>query len=297
MEVFKEQLRVFYAEHNPLKLRSLDALAKAYFHNQRELGNIMAGKYGANLDTSTYEVTVHLLSGDSFAISIPNGLCTISSLKEKIAKRQGWWVHLQQIFLRRDVSANEELILAQQPLRDEETIKENCSVLLLQTSKPAWAWSLSYEYIKVGSRKKSRVNRIFKLSGHNGCIATKVERGLKRDPWANCLTCSPAMPMNSGIHSISLRKFSRYSCALGVVRQGASPFKCHALDYDSDAGWFMFTATGGLCGNGKRNQDRAGRVGEEDVLTMEVDLSGTTQNNNNNNKNSNSTHEYVTKSA
>lgn len=248
LSVFKTKLAAFYRQHNPEKLISLDALVKAYANKQAEMDTIMKKKYGVGLKSvRTFDVTVFTLAGDTYEVALVDGM-GVQRLKEEISHRQGVWTHLQQIFMKPpDDDAgqlDEKFVLKQKPLSDSQVFSGACEVLLYVLSNPIWSWSLIHQESKTSSKKcgkKMRISRIFDTGGKDGCIATKIEREQNKDPWANCLMCEPAMPSNSGKHSISLHKFSRYSCALGVVKQGASPFKCHALDYDSSMGFFMFT--------------------------------------------------------
>ena len=55
-----------------------------------------------------------------------------------------------------------------------------------------------------------------------------------------------------------------------MVRDGAPCTEDHAHQ-DSTVGWFMENGEGSLCGNGKRDNDRAGEIKSGPVLTMQVD--------------------------
>ena len=54
-----------------------------------------------------------------------------------------------------------------------------------------------------------------------------------------------------------------------VVRDGAPCNERH-VHRGSTVGWFMDSDSGALCGNGKYNDDRAGRIEPGQVLTMQV---------------------------
>lgn len=57
----------------------------------------------------------------------------------------------------------------------------------------------------------------------------------------------------------------------GVVRDGADCNKDHTRQ-ESTLGWWMDCVTGSLSGNGKQSCSPAGEIGDNDVLSMEVDL-------------------------
>ena len=57
----------------------------------------------------------------------------------------------------------------------------------------------------------------------------------------------------------------------GVARDGVACDKCYSNPENTEA-WYMYSYNGSLCGNGKYNDDDAGRIDDGQVLTMQVDL-------------------------
>jgi hypothetical protein len=81
--------------------------------------------------------------------------------------------------------------------------------------------------------------------------------------------------MESGKHRMSLKLMkgegnARLSRFFGLVRDGAAWDKDHATKESTDA-WYMGSA-GYLSGNGKQDDDKAGGINEDQIVSMEADL-------------------------
>ena len=124
-----------------------------------------------------------------------------------------------------------------------------------------WAWDATSDLIKQGDE--------FSLSGIDDSIATKMgEAG-----YNNCMMTGPVME-GAGKHTISMKlgqgDAEYMSIFCGVARDGVACDKDYATE-DSTEAWYMDSG-GYLYGNGKIDDDWAGRINEGQVLTMQLDL-------------------------
>ena len=107
-----------------------------------------------------------------------------------------------------------------------------------------------------------------KLSGTGNSIATKIGMETCID---NTLVTSTVM--EKGVHRISFKmgkgRVENLGVLCGVVRDGAAWDEFHAAR--EGGGWFINSA-GGLDGNGKRGDDKAGPINEGQILSLELDL-------------------------
>ena len=85
------------------------------------------------------------------------------------------------------------------------------------------------------------------------------------------------MQQGSGKHTISMKmghptREQAYAMC-GVVRDGQACDEIpSAGGRDNTTAWFMFSADGSLCGNGKQGDVAAGQIENGHVLTIQVDL-------------------------
>ena len=81
--------------------------------------------------------------------------------------------------------------------------------------------------------------------------------------------------MESGKHRMSLKLIKGEGGGLfhlfGLVRDGAAWDKEHHHRASTDA-WYMGSGAGSLYGNGKFNDDDAGKIKEGQIVSMEADL-------------------------
>ena len=111
---------------------------------------------------------------------------------------------------------------------------------------------------------------VFALSGPDNSIATKIDKDRNL---GNCMMTGPVME-GTGKHTISMKlgqgdgRYMGIFC--GVARDGVACNKDYGNKEDTEA-WYMDNG-GTLFGNGKANDDGAGRINEGQVLTMQVDL-------------------------
>jgi hypothetical protein len=78
--------------------------------------------------------------------------------------------------------------------------------------------------------------------------------------------------MESGKHRMSLKLIKGEGNRLfGLVRDSSAWDKDHGDGASTDA-WYMYNNNGGLCGNGKQDDDRAGQIKEGQIVSMEADL-------------------------
>ena len=79
------------------------------------------------------------------------------------------------------------------------------------------------------------------------------------------------MGAGTGKHTISMKLANRMAILCGVVRDGA-PCNEEHFRRESTVGWGMYSGTGSLYGNGKADDDSAGRIEPGQDLTMHVDM-------------------------
>ena len=149
---------------------------------------------------------------------------------------------------------------SEEPLSDDFEIEAACTVALCATPEEEWDWDAASDLIK---------DEVFELSGPNNSIATKIDQD---EDWKNCMVVGRVMGAGTGKHTISMKiahgnHFASPYC--GVVRDG-TPCNENHYTRESTVGWFM-AGDRTLCGNGKWNEDGAGRIRSGQVLTMQVD--------------------------
>jgi hypothetical protein len=108
-----------------------------------------------------------------------------------------------------------------------------------------------------------------KLGGLGNSIVTKIK--LNRDV-NNTLTTKTVM--ESGVHRISFKlnrgTATTFGMLCGVVKDSAAWNSLHG-ERTSSTGWFM-DMLGSLYGNGKYNDDAAGRIKEGQIFSIEANL-------------------------
>jgi hypothetical protein len=108
------------------------------------------------------------------------------------------------------------------------------------------------------------------LTGEGYSIATKIDQDCNAD---NCLVTSRVF--DSGKHRISFKlmqgEADDMNTYCGVVRDGPAWNVDHA-DSSRTTAWFVDSFCGCLYGNGKFNNNRAGKINSGQILTIEADL-------------------------
>lgn len=204
-------------------------------------------------------VHVQTLGGQGFDVKLDPELNQVNRLKLAIQDRQGTQILHQQIFSL--IKTGENNAVNETPLTDTELITTSCSVMLQVNAKQEW--DVSSPLIST---------RQFTLSGDDNSIATKIHPNFdgKID---NCLMTKDVMKKD--IHRISFKVIGDTSPVnvmyCGLVRDGTAWNECHAFGMSTDA-WFIDTAYGALWGNGKCGHDDAGRINENQIISMEADL-------------------------
>ena len=113
---------------------------------------------------------------------------------------------------------------------------------------------------------------MFALGGINNSIATKID---KDEDFGNCMMTGPVME-GTGKHTISMKLGQGDGEVMyaycGVARDGVACDQDYSNRRNTEA-WYM-GLSGFLYGNGKEcdDGDKAGRINDGQVLTMQVDL-------------------------
>ena len=207
------------------------------------------------------EVTVQTMAGASFGVILEEGggsNSNVYALKEEIGEAEGALRYRQELFM--VVEGAEDG--SEEPLSDDFEVKAACTVALCVKPEAEWKWGVASDLVK---------DKVFELSGPNNSIATKIDQDID---WKNCMMVGRVMGAGTGKHTISMKlaqgsaDYTDIFC--GVVRDGA-PRNEQYYTQESTVGWFMESWSGGLYGNGKYCDDKAGEIESGQVLTMQVD--------------------------
>ena len=148
-------------------------------------------------------------------------------------------------------------------MSDDLKIESACTVAMCVKPEEEWEWDAASDLVK---------DKVFELSGPNNSIATKIDQDEDRK---NYMMVWRVMGVGTGKHTISVKiakgNENYMNIYRGVVRDGA-PYNEDHVDPESTVGWFMGCYMGGLYGNGKFNDEEAGRIEPGQVLTMQVDM-------------------------
>ena len=139
-------------------------------------------------------------------------------------------------------------------MSDDFEIDAACTVALCVMLEAEWEWDTTSELI---------TDQVFELNCPNNSIATKIDQHAND---SNCMVVGRVMRAGIGKHTISIKQ-----------EQGSAGYTSILCDADhwkreSRVGWFMYSAYGGLCGNGKHHDDMAGRIKAGRVLAMQLDM-------------------------
>ena len=199
------------------------------------------------------------MAGASFGVMFEEGggsNSTVRALKAEIEEVEGAPCYGQELFCLLRVRRRER-----RALLDDFEIETACVVALCVKPEAVWEWDAASELGK---------DKVFELSGPNS-IATKIDQDQDSK---NFMVVGRAMGVGTGKHTISMKlvKGSAYDIFIHccVVRDGAPCNEWHATQESTDS-WFMWRYNGGLIGNGKYNDDSAGRIKPGQILTMQVD--------------------------
>ena len=237
-----------------VKLCREEELTKAYLESLKSRGAINDVK-------GLVEVTVQTMTGASFGVMLEEGggsNCSVRALKAEIEEAEGALRHRQELFML--VEGAEEG--SEEPLSDDFEIEAACTVALCVRPEAEWEWDAASELVK---------DKVFELSGPSNSIATSIY-GCSQ----NFMVVGRVMGAGTGKHTISMKLDNRsesyyMNIYCGVLKDEMSCEKRRHFARRCRSGWGMYCRNGGLCGNGKRSDDKAGATKSGQVLTMQVD--------------------------
>jgi hypothetical protein len=212
-------------------------------------------------------ITVHTLANTTFEVIMADDENNqVRRLKKQIEDKEGTSCFAQQLF--RMTKCSDEEQMEDSPLLDDDVLTVSCSIALcVQIAAEKWdmASPLLVEQ--------------FTLSGPNCSTATKIANG---GSYHNCLMVAGTITKTvcpRSVNRISFKltqgsaPYMMHYC--GCIRDGAAPDEDHAVA-NSTKGWFINSASGTLYGNGKYHDDKAGRIYDGQILSMESDLAAGT---------------------
>jgi hypothetical protein len=205
----------------------------------------------------TISVTVQPLGGDSFSVKLNAAAPSVGEAKAEIARTQGTSEARQELYkvaVRADGSAVREDDAEPEALDDDATELENGQFVAMAVKELPLVWRTCDEEKVTLSEEGAVATRSDDEDEDETLITSGVELTVGKHYWeVELLNCD-----NSEPH-------------IGVTRPNLDP----NLDYanaDSTDGWFIWTYEGTLNGNGKQNDDRAGRIIEGDRVGVLLDL-------------------------
>jgi hypothetical protein len=209
----------------------------------------------------TISVTVQPLGGDSFTIKLNAAAPSVGEAKAEIARTQGTSAARQELYkvaVRADGSAVREDDAEPEAL-DDDTVELGNGQMVAMAVKdmPPLVWRTCDEELVTLSEGGA-------VATYNGDVDIDDD-----NDYDDTLVTS-GVELTAGKHYWELEKLS-FNCFLGIARPNLEPNGDYTLDRSAD-GWFIWTSEGGLCGNGKNEDDAAGEIEEGARVGVLLDL-------------------------
>jgi hypothetical protein len=210
----------------------------------------------------TISVMVQPLGGDSFKIKLNAAAPSVGEAKAEIARTQGTSEARQELYkvaVRADGSAVREDDAEPEPLDDDTVELLNGQMVAMAVKEPPLVWRTCDE-------------KSVTLS-EGGAVATFDDDGEDHHDGIDTLVTS-GVELTAGKHYWEVEKLIldwKDDLFVGIARPNLDPNHDYALD-DSNNGWFIWTDEGSLCGNGKKNVDRAGDIEDGARVGVLLDL-------------------------
>jgi hypothetical protein len=207
----------------------------------------------------TISVTVQPLGGDSFTIKLNAAAPSVGEAKAEIARTQGTSEARQELYkvaVRADGSAVREDDAEPEALDDDTVELGNGQIVAMAVKEPPLVWrTCDAERVTL---KEGGAVATYNGDVHNNSSITLVTSGVE---------------LTAGKHYWEVEKLSGIAsdCFLGITRTNLDPNHDYTLEDRTD-GWFIWTSEGGLCGNGKYDNDAAGDIEEGDRVGVLLDL-------------------------
>jgi hypothetical protein len=206
----------------------------------------------------TISVTVEPLGGDSFAVKLNATAPSVGEAKSEIARTQGTLEARQELYkvaVRADGGAVREDDAEPEVLNDDAIELEDGQMVAMAVKDSPLVWRTCDE------------ERVTLSEG--GAVATYDDDVDDHYDDSDTLVTS-GVELTAGKHYWEVEKLN-VDVFVGIAKPNLDP-NHNYTDADSTGGWFIWTSEGGLCGNGKLEDDKAGDINEGDRVGALLDL-------------------------
>jgi hypothetical protein len=202
----------------------------------------------------TIQIEVRPLGGDSVKVTLDASKATVAEAKTEIARVQGTAAAQQDLYRvaeRADGLAVREDDAEPEPLEDESMELEDGDVVAMAVKETPLLWRTVAEGLVTLSE--------------GGAVATHT---IDDDEWSLTTT---GTELTDGRHYWEVQLLSEDVGFVGISRPNLDPTACY-FSKDCTDGWFIYGYHGGLCGNGKIDDDKAGAYKQGDRVGVLLDL-------------------------
>jgi hypothetical protein len=214
----------------------------------------------------TISVTVQPLGGDSFNVKLNAAAPSVGEAKAEIARTQGTSEARQELYkvaVRADGRAVREDDAELEALEDDAIDLGDGEMVTMAVKELPLVW-------RTCNREKVTLSEGGAVATTSDETATLVNVGQNE----TLITSGIALTVGKHYWEVEiLNDDSRdpYMTYIGVTRPNLDPNDDYAFA-DSTAGWFIWAYEGGLCGNGKCEDDAAGDIEEGDRVGVLLNL-------------------------
>jgi hypothetical protein len=224
------------------------------FCDESELLPLLLG-HGLIRRVRTIEIEVRPLGGDSFKITLESTKSSVGEAKTEIARSHGTAEGRQELYRvaeRADGLAVREDDAEPELLDDESMLLANFDLVAMAVKESSLLW-------------RTFVEEHVTLSEEGAVVTAKTDD--------KSTLATTGIEITEGKHywEVELLSEDVNSIYIGISRPNLVPTGSYAGRNCTDV-WFMSTHSGGLCGNGKYNDDRAGGYNQGDRVGVLLDL-------------------------
>jgi hypothetical protein len=207
----------------------------------------------------TIEVTVQPLGGDNFKIKLDAAAPSVGEAKAEIARTQGTSEARQELYkvaVRADGSAVREDDAEPEALDDDATELGDGQVVAMAVKETPMVWRTCNEEVV--------------MLNEGGAVATMMD--YDEEDYENISLVTSGVELTAGKHYWEVEILrDEVGVFVGVTKPNLDP-KGYYYAETSTAGWFIVTDAGSLYGNGKGEDDEAGKIDEGDRVGVLLDL-------------------------
>jgi hypothetical protein len=208
----------------------------------------------------TIEVTVQPLGGDNFKIKLNAAEPSVGEAKAEIARTQGTSEARQELYkvaVRADGSVVREDDAEPEALDDDTIELGDGEMVAMAVKDEPLVWRTCDEELVTLSEGGAVATNNFTEeleSFDNTLVTSGVELTVGKHYWE--------------VEIVNVEEQDFY---VGVARPKLDPNGCYAWEESTD-GWFIWTADGSLCGNGRDGYYQAGTICQGDRVGVLLDL-------------------------